>query len=125
MKQFRFGLGLVLLLSGALMFSGCSKDKGKHNLTVVVVADGDVKVTNALVRVYAPVDNSYIDWFIGTNEQGEAYFQFDNEVVVDIVASKGSFKGCGFAQVLEGENTITVEVKPWGADNNGCLETSP
>ena len=126
MKQFRFGLSLVLLLSGAMLFStGCSKDNQKHKLTVVVVADGDVRVTNALVRVYAPIDNSFIDWYIGTNEQGEAYFQFENEVVVDIIATKGSFVGCDFSQVKAGENIVEVEIKKWGSDDNGCPETTP
>lgn len=126
MMRFRFGLNLILLLSGVLLFtSGCSKDKKNHRLTVVVVADGDVRVTNSLVRVYAPVDDTYIDWYIGTNEKGEAYFEFENDVVVDIIATKGSFKGCGFAQVKAGENTATVEVKPWGSNDNGCPETTP
>lgn len=126
MKQFRFGLGLVMLLGSLLLFTaGCSKDNQDHKLTVVVVADDDVKVANALVRVYAPVDNSYIDWYLRTNEQGEATYEFENEVVVDIIASKGSFVGCDFAQVKAGNNTVEVEIKIWGTDDNGCPETTP
>lgn len=126
MKRFKFSTGLVLLFSVALLFfSGCSKDNLKHKLTVVVVADDNVKVANALIRVYAPVNNSFIDWYLYTNEAGEAQFEFENDVVVDIVASKGSFVGCNFSQVKEGENTVEVEIKQWGSDDNGCPETTP
>ena len=126
MKRIKLGLGLFLLLSGAIFFtSGCSKENLDHKLTVVVVADGDVKVANALIRVYAPVDNSFIDWYVYTDESGEAEFEFEKEVVVDLVAAKGSFSGCNFAQVKQGENTVEVEIKPWGSDDNGCPESTP
>ncbi len=126
MKGFKIGLGFVLLIFGAMLFfSGCSKDNLNHKLTVVVVADDDVKVANALIRLYAPVDNSYIDWYVYTNEAGEAQFEFPNKVIVEVIASKGSFVGCNFAEVEEGENTVQVEIKEWGTDDNGCPETTP
>ncbi len=126
MKPFGFGLRTVLLVGGLLLLTaGCSKDTRNHRLTVVVFADDDVKVANALVRVYAPVDNSFVDWYLRTNEKGEANFEFENDVVVDIIASKGSFVGCDFAQVKAGNNTVEVEIKLWGTDDNGCPETTP
>lgn len=126
MKHFKIGTGLMTLLLGATLFlSGCSKDKQQHKLTVVVVADNDVRVANSLVRLYAPVENSFIDWYVYTNEEGEAEYAFENKVIVDIIASKGSFVGCNFAEVKEGENTVVVEIKPYGTDDNGCPETTP
>lgn len=116
----------MLMLSGSLLFfSGCSKNNSKHNLTVVVVADNDVKVANALIRLYAPVDNSYIDYFAYTNESGETSFEFEKEVVLEIIASKGSFVGCNFAQVKQGDTKVEVLIKDWGVDDNGCPETTP
>lgn len=115
----------ALLLSGALVLTHCSDESKEYQLSVVVVADNDVRVANALVRLYVPVENSFIDWYEFTNEKGEVNYTFANEVVVEIVASKGSFVGCGFAQVKAGPQSTTVEILPYGTDNNGCPETTP
>ncbi len=124
MKRF---LPVSLLFSAvfAVFFSAsCVKDKDKHKLTIVVVAenrDGDlVPAQNADLHVFAPVANSFIDYYASTNNDGEVSFEFENKVIVEIVSTKGSFRGCNFAEVNEGENTVTVELKPFGAKDNGC-----
>lgn len=112
-----------LILPAALALSGCSKEEGDYNLTVLVTVEDDVKVANALVRVYVPLENSFIDYYHYTNEQGEAEFKFNNKVVVDAIATKGSFKACSFAEVERGENLLTIDLKPFGARDNGCDNT--
>ena len=114
-----------LLLGMLLILSNCSKDNSEYVLRVTVYADEDVKVANALIRVYAPVENTFVDLYLSTDEQGEAEFTFENDVIVDIIATKGSFKGCSFAQVKSGENKVKVFIKPYNADDNGCSENTP
>ncbi|MDZ7845615.1 MAG: hypothetical protein U5L96_01895 [Owenweeksia sp.] len=118
-------LSFFLLAALAVGGSACKKDKGSHVLTVTVVVDKGVKVANSLVRLYAPVEGTYIDWYDYTNEQGEIEYSFPNTVVVEIVATKGSFKGCTFAQVDEGSNTKKVRIYPYGTEDNGCTSSSP
>lgn len=92
---------------------------------MVVTANDSVRVANATVHLYVPVSNSYIEgWFDQTGENGEVEYSFRNKVVVELTATKGSFKGCSFAEVEEGDNTIFVNMLPYAErSENGCSDS--
>lgn len=120
MKRLIAILGVFAMLTGAFFLStSCEKDTRDYQLTVVITAHDSVKVQNALVHLYAPVANTIVDYYFYTNEQGEVSATFENKVVLEIEAAKGSFKECAFAEVERGENIIYVDIKPFGV-HNGC-----
>jgi hypothetical protein len=113
-------LNFSLLLAFVFASSGCAKEETDYVLDLIVTTDdGDVRVSNAFVRVYAPVSNSFIDYYSFTNEVGELEYTFDNKVVLEIKSTKGSFKGCTFVEVEQGINTVYLDLKPFGVEN-GC-----
>ncbi len=109
-----------LLSAGMMLMSSCEKDNSKYKLTIVVTANDTVRVQNASVRVFAPVSPTYVDYYDATDERGETNYTFLNKVVVEVIANKGSFKGCSFAEVNQGNNTVYIDLKPHGSDDNGC-----
>ena len=109
-----------LLSAGMMLMSSCQKDNSKYKLTIVVTANDTVRVQNASVRVFAPVSPTYVDYYDATDERGETNYTFLNKVVVEVIANKGSFKGCSFAEVNQGNNTVYIDLKPHGSDDNGC-----
>ena len=114
-----FAIVLIFLI-GFGITSSCEKDDSDYSLTVHVTINDSTDVQNATVRVFAPVSDTYVDWYSSTDETGKIYHEFPNKVVVEIIANKGSFKGCGFAEVNKGSNTIRIDLKAHGADDNGC-----
>lgn len=122
MKRLLPVIGALLLVLGVtISTTSCEKDTRDYELTVVVTTYDSVKVQNANIHLFAPVSNSFIDYWYTTDEKGEAKFKFDNKVIVEIKAAKGSFQACGFAEVERGENTIYIDLKPFQDQaHNGC-----
>ena len=121
MKRLIAILGAFVLLSGTfLLTASCEKDERDYELTIVVTTNDSVRVQNALVYVSAPVTGTFIEYYTYSNEQGETNYTFENKVIVEIKAAKGSFQGCTFVEVERGQNVIYVDVKPFGDVHNGC-----
>lgn len=110
----------LLLIVVSLLMPSCEKENSKYKLTIIVTANDTVRVQNASVRVFAPVSPTFVDYYDATDERGETHYTFLNKVVVEVIANKGSFKGCSFAEVDQGSNTVTIDLKPHGSDDNGC-----
>lgn len=120
MKRLITVIGALLLTCSAIFFTtSCEKDTRDYQLTIVVTTYDSVRVQNALVHLYAPVSNSVVDYWYNTDEQGETHYTFENKVIVEIEAGKGSFKACSFVEVERGENVIYVDLQPYGT-HNGC-----
>lgn len=112
---------LVVFFSGALLvLAACEKETNDYDLTVAVTVNDTTRVQNALVRVYAPVKGTFLDYYQYTNENGETVFNIDSKAVVEVVAAKGSFKSCSFKELFNGGNTITIDLKAFGNTENGC-----
>lgn len=118
MKNRLLTFGLLLMLAG--IFASCKKEHNNYDLTVIVTVYDTVPVANAAIHLYAPVSGTFIDYYDNANESGEKDYHFNNKVIVQIQANKGSFKGCNFAEVNRGQNTVYVDVKPFGVNENGC-----
>lgn len=111
----------LLIISASIgLFSSCEKDAQIYELTTVVTVDGGDRVQNALVHIYAPVSGAFLDYFVYTDDNGEVFIDLNNKAVVEIEAQKGSFKACGFAEINRGSNRVTIELKPFGDEENGC-----
>lgn len=108
---------LTLTLFAMLIFTSCSKDERDYKLTIHVTVEDNISVQNSLVRVYAPIANTLVDYWGTTDENGELTFEFENEVVVEIIASKSSFKNCGFIALDRGDNFIQIDLKAFGEEN--------
>lgn len=114
-------LGAILITASAALLPSCAKSNEDHELTVQITVNDSVRVSNCLVHLYVPVSDSYIkDWYDYTNEEGEVHYSFENKVIVQIIAAKGTFKSCSFAEVEEGANRVVVDLKPYCAKDNGC-----
>lgn len=115
---------LVIFIVGAMLSSSCSKEDDEYLLTVKVTVNDTASVQNALVRIYAPVEPTNIDAILFTDENGETEaFEVDNKAIVEIFAGKGSFKGCGFAEITRGPQTVIIDMKPGSNTQNGCSST--
>lgn len=117
-KILQAGLGLVLLW-GAW---SCEKKETTYRLTVEVTVRDSILVQNALVRVWAPLENSRVDEYRFTNEQGVVNMEFDSKMVLDIRAGKGSYKRCTFVELQRGDNFKRLDIIPITNDNTGCDE---
>ncbi len=125
MKRLLLGLcSLGLLLSLVTTASSCKKEEGDYRLTVIVTVNDTTRVANAYLRIYAPVNNSSIDSYLNTDENGEVEMEFKNEAVVEIIGTKSGFRGCTFADIDRGDNIATLDLKPFGDTNNGCLNSN-
>ena len=118
-----------LLFSSVLLISGCEKPSNKYPFTVRVVIEtfsGDfAPVANVGVVASAPVPDA-IPYFEGnTNQEGYIEFEYDNEAVLQIVATRGtnppSFIGCGFVKLEMDENVIvTIVLQEYDPSQQGC-----
>jgi|TARA_R110000868_G_scaffold185583_6_gene427575 hypothetical protein len=106
-----------------LFFGGCTSDDRDFSLDLfLTVEDGTVAVQNALVRIYAPVDNSSVDYYLYSDEQGKVSITLKNKAVVEIVATKNPYKTCTFAELERGVKTINLELKLFNDVDNGCRD---
>lgn len=110
-------VGLIATLSWA-----CEKDNRLYRAKIVVTVNDTVRAQNALVHVFAPVEGSFIDYYIYTNNEGEAEVQFLNKVVVDVVATKSPFRGCRFIEVERGDQVAYLDMRLFNDENNGCRD---
>lgn len=108
-------LCLALFLATA-----CEKDDRSYAADIIVTVNDTVRAQNALVHVFAPVEGSFIDYFIYTDEEGRASVEFLNKVVVDVVATKSPFRGCSFIEIERGVQTFKLDMKKFDDENNGC-----
>tara|TARA_R110002050_G_scaffold110427_6_gene222660 strand:- start:9999 stop:10370 length:372 start_codon:yes stop_codon:yes gene_type:complete len=114
-----FTLSTILVL----FFGGCSSDDRDFSLDLfLTVEDGTVAVQNALVRIYAPVDNTTIDYYLYSDEDGKVSITLKNKAVVEIVATKNPYKTCTFAELERGVKTINLELTLYNDVDNGCRD---
>jgi len=106
-----------------LFFGGCSSDDRDFSLDLyLTVEGGTVAVQNALVRIYAPVDNTTVDYYLYSDEEGKVSITLKNKAVVEIVATKNPYKTCTFAELERGVKTINLELKLFNDVDNGCRD---
>ena len=98
----------------------CSKDNRPYELVVRAIANDSIVAQNAQIRVYAPVEGTFIDYYSQTDVNGEASFKFTNKAVLEIYAGKGPFKGCSYAELEKGVVTVTVNMLYYNDPKNGC-----
>ncbi len=113
----------VLSCASFFLFSGCEKDDRDYALDLyVTVNDGKVKAQNALVHIYAPVDNTSVDYYLYTNEEGKVSVTLKNKAVLEIVATKRPYKSCTFAELDRGVTTVYLDMTISGDPNSGCRD---
>jgi len=116
-------LSVIFITIGLFSTSSCNKEIDSFELTVKVTVYDSVDVQNALVHFFAPVDNTFLDFYVYTDESGEAVLTLENEAVVEIVAGKTSFRGCTFAEVDEEVQRARIDLKPESQSSiNGCVD---
>ena len=108
-----------------MLHSGCEKTSNNFPFTVHVITEDGTPVANIDVVATAPVPDA-IPYFEGvTNLDGNVSFTYDNEAVLQIVATRGtnppSFIGCGFVK-LERDNNVIVNIviQPYDPSQGGC-----
>lgn len=115
-------LGLIALL----LVGGCKKEVNKSfPFTIRVETLSGAPVQNALVEVTADVPNAIPDFSGSTNVEGEVSFEYNNEAVLKIQATRGgnppTWIGCGFIQLERGESVKKVIViQPYDSNIGGC-----
>jgi len=114
-----------LLLLGAALFltASCSQDDRDFALDLyVTVEDGTIAAQNALVHIYAPVDNTTVDYFLYTDEDGKVSISLNNKAVVEIVATKRPYKSCTYAELERGVKTVYLDMTVSGDPDSGCRD---
>jgi hypothetical protein len=107
----------------ALFFGGCTTDDRDFSLDLyLTVEGGTVAAQNALVHIYAPVDNTNIDYYLYSDDAGKVSITLKNKAVVEIVATKQPYKTCSFAELERGVKTINLEMILYNDVNNGCRD---
>lgn len=114
----------LLLLSAALFLAGsCSQDDRDFALDLyVTVEDGTIAAQNALVHIYAPVDNTTVDFFLYTDEEGKVSISLNNKAVVEVVATKRPYKSCTYAELERGVKTVYLDMTISGDPDSGCRD---
>ena len=115
-----------LLLSAGILVSSCKKETdNSFPFTIRVVTIQGVPVNNAHVTATADVPNALPDFDGYTNVEGEVSFEYDNDAVLKIQATRGgnppSWIGCGYIKLERGEKvTKVVVIQPYDASAGGC-----
>ena len=112
----------VVIAAVLALSPGCEKDERNYALDVYVTAQDSILAQNALVHIYAPVDNSFVDYYLYTNDNGKVSIELDNKAVVEIIATKQPYKGCAFAELDRGVTRVDLDMKLFSDENNGCRE---
>jgi hypothetical protein len=119
-KLFRL---LLVFSASILAFSSCEKDDRDFALDLfVTVEGGSIAAQNALVHIYAPVENTIVDYYLYTDETGKVSISLKNKAVVEVVATKRPFKSCTFAQLERGVKTINLDMTLSGDPESGCRD---
>jgi hypothetical protein len=103
-----------------LLFSSCDTDEGDYEITILVTVHDTIPVRNALVRMFAPVENTIVDEYASTNEFGEARFVFDNKVFLEVHAVKGSWRKCDGVEVEPGAQSLQLNLFPFNDPQRTC-----
>lgn len=112
---------LVFSASLLTLFLGsCEKEESNYTLELYVTVEDTVRAQNALVHIYAPVENTNLDFYIYTDENGRADLKLKNKAVLEIVSSKAPYKGCTFAEVGRSGTKVFLDMKLYNNENNGC-----
>ena len=147
-RFFSFRLMTFLAVTTVLLsFSSCQDTSQPVTwLAVQVIAGEDsIPVQNAWVRLSAPVGGSIFDdpatsgyYYAKTGPDGwmakavynedstrvsydHRQFKLEGEMYIDIIATKGGWKGCTFKHVRDGgDEYIVVRMWPYNETNNGC-----
>lgn len=112
------------LIALTLVSTGCyeqSRDFGE--IKVRVMNSDSIPIQNALVRLYAPINNgtSVVNRYRYSEASGEAIFRHDLPAFFDIECGKGGWKGCSYVYFEPGTNKeVVVILKPYGVLDNGC-----
>lgn len=118
-----FYRSLLLLSTALFLTASCSQDDRDFALDLyVTVEDGTVAAQNALVHIYAPVDNTTVDYFLYTNEEGKVSISLNNKAVVEIVATKRPYKKCSYAELERGVKTVYLDMTISGDPDSGCRD---
>lgn len=98
----------------------CEKEEKNYRLDLTVTVQDSIRAQNALVHIYAPVENTFVDFYIYTDENGQATVELKNKAVVEIVATKAPYKGCTFAEIERSGTSTSLDMKFYNDENNGC-----
>ncbi len=119
----KFYRSLLVLSLAFFVLGGCSKDDRDFALDLyVTVEDGTIAAQNALVHIYAPVDNTTVDYYLYSDEEGMVSISLKNKAVVEIVATKRPYKSCTFAELERGVKTVYLDMTISGDPDSGCRD---
>lgn len=114
---------LLLLLFVVFAAFGCKKDSGDYAVRVRVVTPDGIPIQNATVRMYAPIsDPGAVDEYRFTDVDGYCEFEYKYKAFLSLDVVKGSWKGCDYVELMQGETVNKkLTIYPFGSPN-GCPE---
>ena len=113
---------IIVLLSACFIMLSCAKDVDTYKATITIKSLGEIPIPNANVKLYVPVDRARE--FLGTTDQdGRVSFEIPAKAYYDIRTFRGTFRGCGFVEFINGETVEqTVYIRSWGDPLNTCFD---
>ena len=115
----------TFLASALFMTYGCEKPSNSYPFTIHVITEDGTPSANIYVVASAPVPDA-IPFFSGeTDQNGNVSFEYDNEAVLQIVATRGTnpptFIGCGFVKLEMDKNVVvTIVLQAYDPSQQGC-----
>lgn len=131
LQRFFLILFCAFLLSEAGSCKKIDQDPD-YNFTIVVKTLSDsTRIQNALVEVYVPRTVSTLEKVGFTNIAGEASFEYEQDAVFQVRASRGkkvtgntityTFIGCTYVRLEPNQEVFqTVYIEPYDPELEGC-----
>lgn len=113
---------IILLLSACFLMLSCAKENTSYKATITIMSLSGIPIPNANVKLYVPVDRSR-EYVSTTDENGQKTFEVPAKAFYNVKTWRGSFRGCGFVEFVEGENVHkTVYIRTYGDPLNTCFD---
>jgi len=113
---------IIILLSACFLMLSCAKENTTYKAIITVKTLNGIPIPNANLKLYVPVDPSN-EFFTQTDENGQSEFEVPAKAYYDIKTWRGTFRGCGYVEFIEGETVEqTVFIRTFGDPLNSCFD---
>lgn len=104
--------------------AGCNRSESNPTgIAKVYIQNEDGEpIQNALVYFNSPENSGgFIDVYKYSEIDGSAYMKWDYDTFVDVICTKGGYKGCTAIHIVPGQtNTAVLVLKQFDSQSNGC-----
>ena len=113
---------IIILLSACFLMLSCAKENTTYKANITVMSLSGIPIPNAAVKLTVPVVNAR-EFFDYTDQDGRVSFEVPDKAYYDVWTWRGSFRGCGYVEFIQGESVEqVVYIRPYGDPLNTCFD---